>query len=1236
MSTIARSFRVIALCVPLTLVAAVPAVSGTVEVRYDFAEPIAEQRGGYTSVTMDGAWSYGAPSEPSLPMWPVRILLPPGEAAVDIDVRPGEKVVVGSGYLVEPGQWQYPLSYDGPVARVEPNYGARASFPGRLVDEPKTGFLRGHSIASLALHPVEYEPSTGTLSYYKHIDVVVTTSPTARAEAARAMGRSDAATARRVSAAVDNPEARTRYSGFEQHGVTSPLLPPEPAYDYVIITTDAWDEYLDDFVDLKTKRGFRTGVFLKSWILERYAGVDEQQSIRRFIIDAYRTWGTEYVLLVGDTRDENGIPHRGLYAIADGGSTDGTRPEVDTDIPGDIYYAALDGTWNDDGDGWWGEPGEADLYPDIAVVRICVNEYWEIANFTDKVRYYEEDPVVSECDEALMVGEYLWPDTYGGDSKDEIRNGSSEHGYTTAGFPDRMNVETLYERDVGDWDPSAVIFLMENGVNIVNHLGHCNLHHVMKLSPIDISTFTNDGSEHTLNFIYTQGCYSGAFDNKVIGGGYTYDCFLELMTVAQVGAAACVGNSRYGWGDLGGTNGSSQYFDREFFDAMFGEGIYELGRANNDSKADVVWAIDYGSNRWCSYQLNLFGDPSIQLWTGEPATLTVDRPSLILTDTESVSVQVRGPLSEPVEGARVVAYTDDGSVYGHAYTDASGAASVQASAPVSGTLHLKVIAHDYIDHESDVPIVSATEPYLDFVAQSVDDDSYGDSHGNGDGSVNAGETVEVLVSLENLGGGEALSPVASLSCDSEHVTVVEGESPFGDIASGATAQPLSPFVIELAPDTPDGEMLDLLVEVTAPGRGSWSHEFELPVSAPVLSYVSRQLDDSGGNGNGCPEAGESVTIELVLSNTGGVRATGVTVTVSSDDPYVTIDSGVLSGMTLESGETAVLDGEYAIEVLPSCPFSHPVHFDLTIEADWGYIAEGEMIILTAGESFFDDIEDETTAWYHEAVTDGSEDAWHVTSSDGYSGETCWKFGDEGEGTYPSSSDGALFLDPVCVSSGGELRFWDKLDAESESSTTAWDCALVEVSTDFGGTWAPLEPVGGYTHTKSPSTTNPLPDGTPCWSGAHDWREESFDLSSLVGESAMFRFRFVSDDVFEQEGWHVDDVAISFPASVDGGQDADAARETPAVFALRQNTPNPFNPVTAVSYELPSERDVRIDVYNIAGRLVKTLVDRRVDAGYHRAVWDGTDERGRRVASGVYMYRMKAGGFVDRKVMVLLK
>jgi subtilisin-like proprotein convertase family protein len=93
---------------------------------------------------------------------------------------------------------------------------------------------------------------------------------------------------------------------------------------------------------------------------------------------------------------------------------------------------------------------------------------------------------------------------------------------------------------------------------------------------------------------------------------------------------------------------------------------------------------------------------------------------------------------------------------------------------------------------------------------------------------------------------------------------------------------------------------------------------------------------------------------------------------------------------------------------------------------------------------------------------------------------------------------------------------------------------------------------------------------------------------------------------------------------------------PASYVLRGVSPNPFNPVTKVSYGLPEAGAVTIAVYSVSGRLVRVLVDGEQEAGYHSVVWDGKDERGAPSASGVYFCRMNAQGFHDAAKMILLK
>jgi hypothetical protein len=106
--------------------------------------------------------------------------------------------------------------------------------------------------------------------------------------------------------------------------------------------------------------------------------------------------------------------------------------------------------------------------------------------------------------------------------------------------------------------------------------------------------------------------------------------------------------------------------------------------------------------------------------------------------------------------------------------------------------------------------------------------------------------------------------------------------------------------------------------------------------------------------------------------------------------------------------------------------------------------------------------------------------------------------------------------------------------------------------------------------------------------------------------------------------------------VEGGGGAVPVPDIPIVAVqLHHCSPNPFNPKTTVSYDLPRAEHVRITVHAVDGRRVATLVDGQREAGRHEVVWQGFDDAGRRVASGTYLMRMEAGGelFVRRATLV---
>jgi hypothetical protein len=243
----------------------------------------------------------------------------------------------------------------------------------------------------------------------------------------------------------------------------------------------------------------------------------------------------------------------------------------------------------------------------------------------------------------------------------------------------------------------------------------------------------------------------------------------------------------------------------------------------------------------------------------------------------------------------------------------------------------------------------------------------------------------------------------------------------------------------------------------------------------------------------------------------------------------------------------------------------------------------------------------------------------------------WSLTDSPTGNYGNNALAILRLaSPVRIPAGAtaaELLFWTRWEIE-----TLWDFAQVEASTDRGATWSPI--AGRYT--KSGSGLGMQGLGEPGYDGRQvDWVEERFDLLEFAGDSLLFRFALRSDEYLTMDGWYIDDVQVR----VFGEQFSPVAEngQRPLAFGLSQNFPNPFNPETMIEYTVGEWEhagdgdEVRLLLYDVLGREVMTLVDEARPPGTYRVRVDG-----RGLPSGTYFYRMRAGGFVETRKMLIVR
>ena len=127
----------------------------------------------------------------------------------------------------------------------------------------------------------------------------------------------------------------------------------------------------------------------------------------------------------------------------------------------------------------------------------------------------------------------------------------------------------------------------------------------------------------------------------------------------------------------------------------------------------------------------------------------------------------------------------------------------------------------------------------------------------------------------------------------------------------------------------------------------------------------------------------------------------------------------------------------------------------------------------------------------------------------------------------------------------------------------------------------------------------------------------------------WHYRIVAEDVHGNESGPSEEVWVSLGTGVDDPQ-------LPGVLAIRGNFPNPFNPLTKITFDLPRNGSVKLDVYSASGEFVANIEDSFRNAGRHHVTWEGTDAAGRALPGGVYFARLTVGAETAVHKMVLLK
>ncbi|MBO7616113.1 MAG: T9SS type A sorting domain-containing protein [Bacteroidales bacterium] len=969
-------------CLMVTLFAS----AQTIEKTYYFGEPSVARIQGYEQIQFTNCMQSALKGQPSLPWQSVSLMLPQGMEAVSIEVELSDFQTVEGSHSLYP--YQSALTYSDPVRKQfekdEALYASKSVYPAQAYGNLSTHYMNGIGFAFSTFTPVQYVPATGEVRYATKATVRIMTAAS-KADHSRKLWL-NGGNAERAMKLAQNPEMLQTYN---YRGRTV------GGYDLLVITKQQYVDSFDDYVNFYQARGLRTRVVDLETILSTMDGRDNPEKLRNYIIQEYEENGIMMVNLAGDVP---GIPYRGLYCFADSGSG-----YEDNDIPADLYYAALDGDWNDDGDNHWGEIGEDDLLPELGIGRMCFSNQSELDNMLHKSMTYQTEPILGEFRDVILAGEHLYdnPNTNGSQYLELLIGTHDDNGYTTTCIPEDYNFTRLYEEE-GNWSGTLLRNAINQGTQYVHHDGHANTSYVAGWNNSDITDnkFSGvNGVDHNYTFFHTSGCICGDFSS---------DCILERMTKIANFAVATFGNSRYGWFNEGQTEGPAIHLARETEDAYYNDRIPYGGMALREGKIETApWVNapgqwEEGALRWNFYDLNMMGDVACSPWHDEPFTPEVSYASEILVGMTSMDVMVTNV--DGLKNFRCALFHGE-DLIGVGYTDEDGNATIEFAEPIDFVGEMSLIVTGCDAWPQTLPVLS-----LPGNCAYVIYDSYEISGG---AQPDFGQSIALDMQIKNVGTVTADNVTVTLSTDCDYLTLTDATETIATIEGGATVILAEAFAMDIADDVPNMTKADFTLTCTD-GTETWESKFDIRLHAPELTVVSTDIED--GDGNGQIDPGETVTAHITVKNAGMTAAPDTRLSIICDLPEITFDQSDFPQGSVNPDEEFTVDFVFTLSDEVELGVAYEIGFTVT---SGNYTTEGSFVF-----SIGTVMEDWETGDF--SKFDWENDAyrpWTVVTENPYEGDYCVKTGTIGNNGLTS-----LIIN-IEVFNEGEISFYRKVSTE---------------------------------------------------------------------------------------------------------------------------------------------------------------------------------------------------------------
>lgn len=836
---------------------------------------------------------------PQLPVISESFVLPPGSTVTNISINNGTSVLLEGNIDIYPTQ--PPSDWKTKPAFVQPNsviYNSTNSYPSNTLIKTDDEIRQGYHIVTLDICPFNYIPTSKQLYLYENITINIQYTIGQIEYQEKISKFRHELTKDWVRSTVVNPQLLNSINGTARNIGNSPVetdkmvLHWKPsAYgdmpDFIIITNELLKPHFEQLANYKNKRGIPTLIVTTEQIYSKFPGMDKAEKIRNYLKSAHKFWGSGlFVLLGGDTAI---IPER--IATYEHNSKD----------PSDLYYSDVykvgdpNYNWNKDGNANYGEStDQLEMGADNFIGRAPVNNVADVQNFVQKITKYESLNGVSDksyVNNMLFLGSYL---DYNHSTNTGWADGQYWHDYL-AGKPFLVNNNDLKNWQLYDdyqgppkhnypgddeLDKSKTISLLSGGktglgkFHLVSHYDHggpfgVGVSGVMKKNSIYREDMYNLTNGNELQIMYTTACSPGKFSQDVFAEHYI--------------------NSRSGGGVAILANSATVYTgayeqDVNLFHSIYGSksaDSYIMGVAFANAR-DTYGKTGYDAHR--RKVLTFFGDPTMATWSATPQNINITTPASITISNTNANTLTVG-LNALSEEATLTLYkfntvTNYPEIFTSKKVPAGSTTAVFNLNPDTvGDLLVQATAKNYLPATKNVTILMP-QSHLYITGYSFVDS-------NGNGYIEPGENISLTVNVQNSGGTAISNINATLTGNSNLVSVTQANSSYSSsINAGETIQltgfTFTPLVAIGINEIPD--FLEFKVNLTASGNYTHLDNFYLDVYNSKLSLGKRAFTINGNIVTAPFPVNQEINAKITIGNIGNVSTGELTAVLSSGLP----------------------------------------------------------------------------------------------------------------------------------------------------------------------------------------------------------------------------------------------------------------------------------------------------------------------------------------------------------------